>query len=191
MAKVRHRRPGERIGPRLAESVIAFGLGARRYASGPVRFSGSAGTTANCLVLVGLAVNPYTAGGAALYYGATLLVAARRGQPGCERRCSRIRSSAATTRSAAQSSRRLTRPRHGSTHEGRPADASHDRPSPRRRTRSLDQAGWQLRDGGPRHDSLAHAYVGGERLESLLLRDRDPRAPEPTGVAGCPLPRFH
>jgi hypothetical protein len=64
--------------------VIAFGLGARRYAGGPVRFTGSAGTTANCLVLVGLAVNPYTAGGAALFYGATLLVAAWRAQPGCE-----------------------------------------------------------------------------------------------------------
>src|SRR5215218_6724798 len=54
----------------LPAAVIAFGLGARRYASGPVRFTGSGGTTANCLVLVGLAVNPYTAGGAALFYGA-------------------------------------------------------------------------------------------------------------------------
>jgi hypothetical protein len=68
----------------LPAAMIAFGLAARRYASGPVRFTGSAGTTANCLVLVALAVNPYTAGGAALFYGATLLVAARRGQPGCE-----------------------------------------------------------------------------------------------------------
>jgi hypothetical protein len=68
----------------LPAAMIAFGLGARRYASGPVRFTGSAGTTANCLVLIALAVNPYTAGGAALFYGATLLVAAWRGQPGCE-----------------------------------------------------------------------------------------------------------
>jgi hypothetical protein len=68
----------------LPAAVIAFGLAARRYASGPVRFTGSAGTTANCLLLVGLGVNPYTAGGAALFYGATLLVAAWRGQPGCE-----------------------------------------------------------------------------------------------------------
>ena len=51
---------------------------------GPVRLTGSAGTTANCLVLIALGVNPYTAGGAALFYGATLLVAAWRGQPGCE-----------------------------------------------------------------------------------------------------------
>jgi hypothetical protein len=68
----------------LPAAVIAFGLAARRYASGPVRFTGSAGTTANCLVLVALAVNPYTAGGAAIFYGATLLVAAWRAQPGCE-----------------------------------------------------------------------------------------------------------
>lgn len=68
----------------LPAAVIAFGFGARRYASGPVRFTGSAGTTANCLVLIALAVNPYTAGGAALFYGATLLLAAWRAQPGCE-----------------------------------------------------------------------------------------------------------
>lgn len=68
----------------LPAAVIAFGLGARRYASGPVRFTGSAGTTANCLLLVGLGINPYTAGGAALFYGGTLVVAAWRAQPGCE-----------------------------------------------------------------------------------------------------------
>src|SRR5215216_2798152 len=68
----------------LPAAVIAFGLLARRYARGPVRFTGSAGTTANCLLLIGLAVDPYTAGGAALFYGTTLLVAAWRAQPGCE-----------------------------------------------------------------------------------------------------------
>ena len=68
----------------LPAAMVAFGLGARRYAGAPVRFTGSAGTTANCLVLIALGVNPYTAGGAALFYGATLLVAAWRGQPGCE-----------------------------------------------------------------------------------------------------------
>src|SRR5215218_3730964 len=68
----------------LPAAVLVFGVVARRYASGSVRFTGSAGTTANCLLLVALAVNPYTAGGAALFYGATLLVAAWRGQPGCE-----------------------------------------------------------------------------------------------------------
>ena len=68
----------------LPAAVIAFGLLARRYASGSVRFTGSAGTTANCLVLVALAVDPYTASGAALFYGATLVIAAWRAQPGCE-----------------------------------------------------------------------------------------------------------
>lgn len=68
----------------LPAAMIAFGLGARRYASGPVRFTGSAGTTANCLVIIALAVNPYTAGGAALFYGTTLIVGAWRAQPGCE-----------------------------------------------------------------------------------------------------------
>ena len=71
-------------GGALPAAVIVFGLTARRYASGPVRFTGSAGTTANCLVIIALAVNPYTAGGAALFYGTTLLVAAWRSQPGCE-----------------------------------------------------------------------------------------------------------
>ncbi len=68
----------------LPAAGIVFGLAARRYASGPVRFTGSSGTTANCLVLIALAVNPYTAGGAALFYGVTLIVGAWRAQPGCE-----------------------------------------------------------------------------------------------------------
>jgi hypothetical protein len=68
----------------LPAAVIAFGLVARRSASGPVRFTGSTGTAANCVLLAVLAVNPYTAGGAALFYGTTLLVAAWRAQPGCE-----------------------------------------------------------------------------------------------------------
>jgi hypothetical protein len=68
----------------LPAAVLAFGLGARRYASGSVRFTGSAGTTANCLIIVALALNPYSVGGAALFYGTTLIVAALRRQPGCE-----------------------------------------------------------------------------------------------------------
>jgi hypothetical protein len=35
-------------------------------------------------VIVALLANPYTGGAAALFYAATLLVAAGRGQPGCE-----------------------------------------------------------------------------------------------------------
>jgi hypothetical protein len=68
----------------LPAVAIAFGLAARRYASGPVHFTGSAGTAANCLLILALAVNPFTAGGAALFYGTTLLIAAWRAQPGCE-----------------------------------------------------------------------------------------------------------
>jgi hypothetical protein len=68
----------------LSVGALAFGLAARRYASGPVRFTGSAGTTANCLFIVALAVDPYTAGGAALFYAAALVIAALRAQPGCE-----------------------------------------------------------------------------------------------------------
>jgi hypothetical protein len=75
----------------LALGLVAFpaltvilGFMARRYARGPVRFTGPAGHLLNCLVIVALVVNPYTGGAAALFYAATLLVAAWRGQPGCE-----------------------------------------------------------------------------------------------------------
>ncbi len=68
----------------LPAAALIFGLAARRYASGPVRFTGAAGTATNCLVIVALAVDPYTAGGAALFYATTLLVAAVRALPGCE-----------------------------------------------------------------------------------------------------------
>ena len=43
-----------------------------------------AGTAVNLAVLIVLFANPYTASAAALFYGATLLVAAWRGQAGCE-----------------------------------------------------------------------------------------------------------
>jgi hypothetical protein len=68
----------------LPAALIGFGLAARRQASPPVRFTGPTGTTANCLLIALLAVNPYTVGGAALFYGATLIVAAWRALPGCE-----------------------------------------------------------------------------------------------------------
>jgi hypothetical protein len=68
----------------LPAIALALGLGARRYAAEPVRFDGPLGTTLNCALIVALAVNPYTASGTALFYGATLLIAAWRGQPGCE-----------------------------------------------------------------------------------------------------------
>jgi hypothetical protein len=64
--------------------MLGVGLIARRYASGPVHFTGVLGHAVNAVVIVGLLVNPYTAGGAVLFYGATMLVAAWRGQRGCE-----------------------------------------------------------------------------------------------------------
>jgi hypothetical protein len=64
--------------------AIVFGLAARRYASGDVHFNGVLGITLNCAVIVVLVTNPYTAPGALIFYGATLLVAAVRGQAGCE-----------------------------------------------------------------------------------------------------------
>jgi hypothetical protein len=68
----------------LPALTILLGLAARRYARRPVRFTGPAGHVVNCLVIVALVVNPYTGAAAALFYAATLLVAASRGQPGCE-----------------------------------------------------------------------------------------------------------
>ncbi len=64
--------------------MLVLGLVAGHYSKAPVRFTGSAGLTLNCVVIVALLVNPYTADGAALFYGVTLLVAAWRAQPGCE-----------------------------------------------------------------------------------------------------------
>ncbi|MGH9919340.1 MAG: hypothetical protein ACRD6W_10815 [Nitrososphaerales archaeon] len=54
------------------------------YRSSPLRFTGPLGTGINCLVIVGLASNHVTGPTVESFYGATLLVAAWRGQPGCE-----------------------------------------------------------------------------------------------------------
>jgi hypothetical protein len=64
--------------------TILLGLVARRYASKPLRFTGPGGHAVNCAAIVGLVANPYTGGAATLFYAAMLLVAAWRGQPGCE-----------------------------------------------------------------------------------------------------------
>ena len=68
----------------LPAIALLLGLAARRFAGRPVRFTGPLGVATNLMVIVALVSNPYTAGGAALFYGATLFVAAWRGQPGCE-----------------------------------------------------------------------------------------------------------
>jgi hypothetical protein len=64
--------------------MFFFGLGARLFAEGPVRFDGPLGIAANTAVIAALALVDYTASAAALFYGTTLLVAAWRAQPGCE-----------------------------------------------------------------------------------------------------------
>jgi hypothetical protein len=64
--------------------TVLLALAGRRYTAEPLRLTGPAGHTLNCAVMVALAMNPYTGGAAALFYGTTLLVTAWRGQPGCE-----------------------------------------------------------------------------------------------------------
>jgi hypothetical protein len=64
--------------------MLTLALVARRRGSGPLRLTGSTATVLNCAVIIALLVDPYTGRGAELFYGATLLVAALRGQPGCE-----------------------------------------------------------------------------------------------------------
>ena len=64
--------------------MVAVGLGVRRYASRPIRLTGPLGIALNLAVIVALVSTDYTAGGAILFYGASMLVAAWLGQPGCE-----------------------------------------------------------------------------------------------------------
>jgi hypothetical protein len=68
----------------LPGAAIAFGLLARRHANGPVRLTRPLPMALNCFLIVALVANPYTAGGALLFYGAMMLIAAARGQAGCE-----------------------------------------------------------------------------------------------------------
>jgi hypothetical protein len=68
----------------LPAVMVMAGLAARRFAGRAIRFTGPLGLAVNCAVIVALVANRYTAGGAELFYGATLLVAAWRAQPGCE-----------------------------------------------------------------------------------------------------------
>ena len=64
--------------------ILVFVLVAPRFTARPLHFTGRAGTAINCAVIVVLLFNPFTAGAAQLFYGATLLIAAWRGQPDCE-----------------------------------------------------------------------------------------------------------
>jgi hypothetical protein len=68
----------------LPAITLAVVLVARRYAAGPIRFTGPVGTGVNVAVIVALLSSQYTAGGAVLFYGTSMLLAAWLGQPGCE-----------------------------------------------------------------------------------------------------------
>jgi hypothetical protein len=68
----------------LPTVMIAAGLAARRFAGRDIHFTGPAGVAVNCAVILALATNRYTGGGAEIFYGITLLAAVWRGQPGCE-----------------------------------------------------------------------------------------------------------
>jgi hypothetical protein len=65
-------------------AMLILSLVARQRGSERIRLTGSLGTLLNCALIVGLILNPYTARGAELFYGVTLLIAAWRGQPDCE-----------------------------------------------------------------------------------------------------------
>jgi hypothetical protein len=64
--------------------MVLLGLLARRHSGAPLHFTGVRGHAANALVIGLLLINPYTAGGAVLFYGVTMLVAGWLGQRGCE-----------------------------------------------------------------------------------------------------------
>ncbi len=68
-----------------APSTVNLALAAaRRYAARPLRFTGPLGHTLNYAAIVALVANPYTGTAAALFYAASLVVAAWRGQSACE-----------------------------------------------------------------------------------------------------------
>jgi hypothetical protein len=68
----------------LPALMITLGLLARRYAAGPIRFTGPLGIALNLAVIAALIANDVTGPGAALFYASTMLIAAWRGQAGCE-----------------------------------------------------------------------------------------------------------
>ena len=68
----------------LPALMLGVGLAASRFGNGPVRFTGPLALGVNAALGVALFANQYTAGGAALFVGTTLIVAAWLAQPGCE-----------------------------------------------------------------------------------------------------------
>jgi hypothetical protein len=68
----------------LPALMVGLGLAARRHARGPIRFMGPLGIAVNLAVIFALVSNEYTGGGATIFYGTTLLIAAWLGRAGCE-----------------------------------------------------------------------------------------------------------
>jgi hypothetical protein len=68
----------------LPALMVGLGLVARRYAHAPIHFTGPLGIALNLAVIVALIGNDFTGGGATIFYGTTLLIAAWLGRAGCE-----------------------------------------------------------------------------------------------------------
>jgi hypothetical protein len=68
----------------LPAIMVSAGLAARRYADGPLRYMGPLAIALNLIVGLALLSNQYTGGGATLFIGTAMLIAAWRGQAGCE-----------------------------------------------------------------------------------------------------------
>jgi hypothetical protein len=64
--------------------TVLLGLAARRHAARSIRLTGPLAHALNCALILALATNPYTGDAVSLFYGAALLGAAWRAQPGCE-----------------------------------------------------------------------------------------------------------
>lgn len=68
----------------LPAAVLLFMWLWLRYTSAPLRATGPLGHWVNCGIAAVLVLNPFTADAAALFYGASMLLAAVRGYAGCE-----------------------------------------------------------------------------------------------------------
>lgn len=68
----------------LPALMTGLGVAVGHYRSRPLRLTGPFATCVNCGVIIALSTNHVTGPPVELFYGATLLAAAWRGQPGCE-----------------------------------------------------------------------------------------------------------
>jgi hypothetical protein len=64
--------------------MVGVGLVARRRGIPSLHYTGPIAHVVNAALIVVLIVNPYTGGGATIFYATAMLIAAWRGQPGCE-----------------------------------------------------------------------------------------------------------